>query len=163
MGAAGTQGIIPCDKLLADLQAADPDYPILSLFDAESAGQISLPAECDRQTQIGSSVFLAPSHPETLALRRGKLWLTVPSAALRQYLLGVFSRSQWRGKTWEEIKNSLFAPETEDALRRFFVEESGRRADIQFRLDEIARLDLEIEEQVLALYGMTGPATDAAS
>ena len=146
---------IPVGPLLDALAAADPDFPRVSLFDAEAMGQVTLPAECDTQTQIGSSVFTPPSHPETVVLRRGKLWLVVPDAGLRRYLVGALGGPQWRGRTWDEVKNALLAPETPDARQTFFAAEAAKRAEIEAGLAEIARRDAALEERVLNLYGIT--------
>ena len=151
----GTVAIaVPYDRLLDDLAAADPDFARVSLFDAEAQGQVTLPAECDRQTQIGSSVFTPPNHPDTVVLRRGKLWLVVPDEGLRRYLVGALGRPQWRGRTWDAIKTALLVPETPDGRAAFFAAEAARRAEIEARLEEIARRDAALEEQVLDLYGI---------
>lgn len=148
---------VPYDRLLDELAAADPDFPRVSLFDAEAQGQVTLPAECDKQTQIGSSVFVPPNHPETVVLRRGKLWLVVPDEGLRRYLVGALARPQWRGRTWDEIK-ALLIPETPEARAAFFAAEAAQRAEIGARLDQIAARDAALDARVLDLYGITDNA-----
>ena len=114
------QTVASYDKALDELRTADSAYPVASLSELESDRQIILPAKFDRQMPIADHVFISPLHPDALVLRSGKLWLKVPSAALRRYLLDTFSDPQWHGKSWDEIKNSLLAPANEEALIRFF-------------------------------------------
>jgi len=108
------------DKALDELRAADPTFPIATLNELESDGQITMPAKFDRQMTIANHVFISPLHQDALVLRSGKLWINVPSAALRKYLLGAFSNPEWHEKTWDDVKYSLLAPGNEEALARFF-------------------------------------------
>ena len=107
-------------------------------------------ADADREQRVHP-----PNHPETVVLRRGKLWLVVRDAGLRRYLVGALGGPQWRGRMWDEVKNALLAPETPDARAAFFAAEAAKRAEIEAGLAEIARRNAALEERVLNLYGIT--------
>lgn len=149
---------VPYDKLLRDIQEADSSYPTLTLFDARAAGMFSIPPRCDLSVSVSSNVFIPPRHPETVVLRHNKLWFEVPDEGVRKFLRGYLSAEQWRGRTWDEFKSQAVVPENADALAAFFAEEKRQRGQIVARLEEIARLDAHIDEQVLDLYGIVDPA-----
>jgi type I restriction enzyme M protein len=145
---------VPYDKLLRDIQEADSTYPTLTLFDARAAGMFSIPARCDLSVGVSSNVFTPTRHPETVVLRHNKLWFEVPDEGVRKFLRGYLGAQQWRGRTWDEFKSQAMVPADADALTAFFAEEERQRGQIETRLDEIARLDAWIDEQVLDLYGI---------
>jgi hypothetical protein len=64
---------------------------------------------------------------------------------------------QWQGQTWDEIKNQAVLPYEPEDLNLFFAAEQERRREIQTLLDEVARIDAEIDNSVLDLYGITDP------
>ena len=147
---------VPYDRLLIEMQKADPAFPTLTLFDARAAGLLTLPDRCDLSTQIGANVSLR--DPDSVMLRHNRLWLTAPDDALRRYLGGYLSRPQWRGRTWDEIKSQAVIPETPEARAAFFAAEARQVAGIQARLAEIAQHDTAIDNRVFTLYGITDPA-----
>ncbi|MGB8346767.1 MAG: N-6 DNA methylase [Ktedonobacteraceae bacterium] len=147
----------PYDMLLGKLQQADQMYPTLTLYDARIVGMFSIPDRCDVQTTISGNVFIPEKYPTTLVLRHNKLWLEVPDEPLSRYLLGIFKRPQWQGKTWDEIKDRVLIPGDAAALAALFALESRQREDIRLLLDDIARIDREIDERVLDLYCIHDP------
>ncbi len=145
---------IPYDTLLSELQQADSNYPILTLFDARILGMFSIPDRCNLQTTISSNIFIPEKYPTMLVLRHNKLWFEVPDERLRSYLSGALKRPQWQGKTWDEIKDRALIPGNTAALATFFALESRQRADVVLLLDGIEGIDREIDQRVLDLYGI---------
>lgn len=148
---------VPYNKLLRDLQAANRNFPILSFFDARAIGMFSIPARCDLQATISSNIYVPGKYPTSLVLRHNKLWLEVPDDNVRRYLRGYLSHPQWRGKTWDDLKNEAVIPENA-ALDTFFTAEAQQIQHIQTLLEDIKCIDAQIDEQVLDLYGITNPA-----
>ena len=146
---------VPYDFLLNDLQSANPNFPTLTFFDARMIGLFSIPEHCNLQATISSNVYIPDRHPTNLVLRHNKLWLEVPDENLRRYLRNYLSGPQWRGKTWDDIKNKAFVPEGSDALNTLLATETKQINHIQTLLDEIKRIDEKIDERVLDLYGIT--------
>lgn len=149
---------IPYNQLLQELTEQDPDYPILTFFDARTIGLFDIPAQCDLQATISSNVYIPDKYPTSLVLRHNKLWLEVPEDDVRRYLHDYLKQPQWQGKTWNEIRNTALIPEDGDALRDFFAAEARKIISISSLLDEIARIDAEIDEFVLDLYHITDVA-----
>lgn len=147
--------VVPYDKLMRDLQVANRDFPTLTLFDAKAVGLFSIPERCDLQAQISSNVYIPAKYPTSLVLRHNKLWFEVPDENVRRYLLGYLSRPQWRGKSWDEFKNQALIPEDDTALAAFFAAEAQKMSAIVTLLADIKRIDAEIDERVLDLYGIT--------
>lgn len=152
---------IPYDQLLRDIQAEDQNFPTLTLFQAHAAQLFSIPDKCDLQMQIGGNVFIPPKFPTTVVLRHNKLWLDVPDDKLRRFLCGSLGQPQWRGRTWDEIKNHVLVPEDDAALTAFFAREAQQVQLIQALLTDVAALDAQIDARVLDLYGITAPADRA--
>ena len=146
---------VPYDRLLRDLQIADRNFPALTLFDAKAVGLFSIPERCELQAQIGGNVYVPAKYPTSLVLRHNKLWFEVPDENVRRYLLGYLSRPQWRGKSWDEFKNEALIPEDDGALAAFFAAEAQKMSTIVTLLADIKRIDAEIDERVLDLYGIT--------
>lgn len=145
---------VPYDLLLQELHAADQWYPTVTLFDAAAIGMFSIPATCDPQTPISSNIYIPTKYPTHLVLRHNKLWLDVPNDNVRRYLLAYLKHSGWQGKTWDEIKNTALIPENEEALHALFVAEAQKKHAITTLLHEIKRIDTQIDEQILDLYGI---------
>ena len=80
---------------------------------------------------------------------------------LRRYLCGYLGRPQWRGRTYDAIKNQALLPDDDDALGRFFQKEAERIAEIRLPLRETAEIDAEIDEKLLDIYKITAPADRA--
>ncbi len=148
---------IPYDRLLIEIQQKNPNFSTLTLFDAKAVGIFVIPDRCDLQVTISSNIYTPDRYPTSVVLRHNKLWLVVEDDNIRQYLLGYLKRSQWRGKTWDEIKNQATLPTEANDINTFFAAERQRRSEIQTLLDEVAQIDAEIDEKVLDLYGITAP------
>jgi hypothetical protein len=148
---------IPYDRLLAEIQQSVPNFSTLTLFDAKAAGLFTIPDRCDLQVRISRNVYTPDRYPTSVVLRHNKLWLVVEDDNIRRYLLGYLKRPQWQGKTWDEIKNQATLPTEANDLNTFFAAEQQRRNEIQTLLDEVAQIDVEIDEKVLDLYGITDP------
>lgn len=149
---------VPYDLLLAELQRADSSYATYTLFEARAAGLLDIPARCDLRESVSGNIFTPAKYPSMLVLRHNKLWFDVPDDDLRRYLHGYLSRPQWRGKTWDDIKNQALIPEQAADRTRFFTAEAQQISAIHALLDAIAKLDAAIDERVLDLYGITTPA-----
>lgn len=143
---------IPYNALLQDIQSADSTYSILTFFDAMAAGMFSIPASCDLTACVSSNVFTPPRYPSTVVLKRNRLWFEVPDDGLRRFLCGYLNVPHWRGRTWNELKNQAVVPADINGLDVFFAEENKQRRQIEVRLDEITRLDKQVDELVLDLY-----------
>jgi len=150
--------VVPYDKLLHELQTADPAYPTLSLFQAQAAGRFTVLAPGEQSATVSGNVYVPARFPTSLVLRHNRLWLDVPNNDLRRYLQGYLSRPQWQNQTYDAIKNQAMLPEDDDALAAFFAAEAERIARIQTLLADAAALDAAIDERVLDLYGITDPA-----
>ncbi|MFZ1028864.1 MAG: N-6 DNA methylase [Limnoraphis robusta] len=148
---------IPYDRLLAKVQQRNSNFSTLTLFDAKAAGSFTIPDRCDLQVSISSNVYTPDRYPTSVVLRHNKLWLVVEDDNIRRYLLGYLKLPQWKGKTWDEIKNQVTLPYEANDLNTFFATEQQRRSEIQTLLDEVAQIDAEIDEKVLDLYGITNP------
>lgn len=150
--------LVPYDALLDELQTTQRDFPLLPLYDAQALGLLTLPDACDPSATIGSNVFVPAKYPQSIVLRRQKLWLEVHDAQRHRYLLHYLQRPQWRGKTWDEVKRHALLPADEEALQALFTLEEEKRARISTLLLEIRRLDAAIDERVLDLYDIAHPA-----
>ncbi|MBV9710749.1 MAG: hypothetical protein JO011_07545, partial [Ktedonobacteraceae bacterium] len=148
---------VPYDKLLKELQSSDRSFPVLTLLDAKAIGLFSIPPQCDLQAQISSNIYIPSRYPTSIVLKHNTLWFDVPDDGIRHYLVGYLSRPQWQGKTWDEIKNIALIPENDAALNTSFAAEEQKRCYITGLLAEIKRIDVEIDERVLDLYGITDP------
>ena len=149
---------VPYDKLLDDLRAVNANFPVLTFFDARVLGLLSIPERCDLQATVSSNIYPPDRNPTSLVLRHNKLWFEVPDENVRRYLLGYLSRPQWRGKTWDDLKNSAMIPDGAGALTTFFANEAQQMRHVRALLDEIKRIDAQIDECVLDLYGITNVA-----
>ena len=145
---------VPYDSLLSDLQR-NLGLPTLTFFDARAIGLFSIPDRCDIQASISSNIYIPDRYPTSLVLRHNKLWLEVADDDVRRYLLGYLRRPQWRGKTWDDLKNSALIPESADARTAIFAAEERQIHYVKALLDDIKRIDEHIDEQVLDLYGIT--------
>lgn len=150
---------VPYDTLLGELQAANPGFPTLTLYDARLIDMFSIPARCDLQATIGSNVYIPERYPTSVVLRHNKLWFEVPDDGIRHYLLHYLARPRWQGKTWDEFKSMALIPEDSRSLQALFAAEEQKVRYITALLDEIKHIDAEIDERVLNLYGITN-ATD---
>jgi hypothetical protein len=139
--------------LLNELQNAKRDFPIITFFDARAIGLFSIPERCDLQATISSNIYISDKYPTSIVLRNNKLWLEIPDDNVRHYLLGYLKRPMWQGKTWDEIKNIALIPEDAD-LNTFFAAEAQKMNYITVLLADIKRIDREIDERVLDLYGI---------
>lgn len=148
---------VPYDQLLRDLQATDAGFPTLSFFEARAVGLFSIPDRCDLQATISSNIFIPDKYPIALVLRHNKLWFEVPDQNMRRYLLAYLNQSQWQGKTWDDLKHTAFVPGDSFALDAFFLLETRQLDHIRALLDDIRRIDREIDERVLDLYGINDP------
>ena len=144
--------------LLQELQTTTRNFPVLTLYDARAVGLFAIPDRCDLEETIGSNIYVPEKYPSTVVLRHNKLWLEVPGDDMRRYLQTYLSSPRWRGKTWDEIKNSALVPEDAQALQTLFAEEAKKKEHILTLLDEIKQVDAEIDERVLDLYGITNIA-----
>lgn len=149
---------VPYDILLNDLQSANPNFPTLTFFDARMKGLFGISEHCDLQATISSNVYIPDRYPTNLVLRHNKLWFEVPGENLRRYLRNYLSGPQWRSKTWDDIKNTALIPEGSDALTTLLATETQQVNYMRTLLDEIKRIDEEIDERVLDLYGITNAA-----
>jgi type I restriction enzyme M protein len=148
----------PFDTLLQELQTANRNFPVLTLYDARAVNLFGIPDRCDLQAAISSNIYVPEKYPSTLVLRHNKLWLEVPDDDVRRYLQAYLTSPRWQGKIWDEIKNSALMPENAQALQMLFAEEAKKKQHIMTLLDEIKRIDEEIDERVLDLYGITNRA-----
>jgi len=146
---------IPYDRLLAEVQQRNPNFSTLTLFDAKAAGLFTIPDRCNLQVSISSNVYIPDRYPTSVVLRHNNLWLVIEDDNIRRYLLNYLKLPQWKGKTWDEIKNQVTLPYETNDLNTFFAAEQQRRTEIQTLLDEVAQIDVEIDEKVLDLYGIT--------
>lgn len=149
---------VPYDALLNELQAADRNFPVLTLYDARALDLFAIPERCDLQATISGNVYNPERYPTSVVLRHNKLWLEVPEEEVRRYLLRYLGCPRWRGKTWDEIRNTALIPEDAASLSLLFAAETQKIETIQTLLDEIKRIDAEIDERVLDLYGITDAA-----
>ncbi len=145
---------VPYDSLLSDLQR-NLSLSTLTFFDARAIGLFSIPDRCDIQASISSNIYIPDRYPTSVVLRHNKLWLEVPDDDVRRYLLGYLRRPQWRGKTWDDLKNSALIPESADARAAIFAAEERQIHYVKALLDDIKHIDEHIDEQVLDLYGIT--------
>lgn len=150
--------VVPFDTLLQELQTANRTFPVLTLYDARAIGLFTIPDRCDLQASLSSNIYVPEKYPSTLVLRHNKLWLEVPDDNVRRYLQTYLSSPHWRGKTWDEIKNSALVPEDGQALRTLFAEDVKKQQYILTLLDGVKRIDAEIDERVLDLYGIRNMA-----
>jgi hypothetical protein len=149
---------IPGDRLLTEIQQTDRQFSTLSLFDAKAAGLFTIPDRCELRVNISSNVYIPERYPNSIVLRSNKLWLVVEHEQLRRYLINYLKLPQWKGRSWDEIKNVAVIPAENSDLEIFFQAEQQRRLEIQTLLDEVAQIDAEIDEKVLDLYGITEPS-----
>ncbi|NNJ10998.1 N-6 DNA methylase [Chloroflexales bacterium ZM16-3] len=152
---------LPYDRLLEELQAKNPEVAPYKLLDALYTGVIAIATEVDQTETVSSNIFVAPKHPTSVVLRRNKLWLTVPDADVRDYLVNYLSRPRWRGKRWADVAEEALILVREEDRSAFSALVQARQAEIVARLDRIDQIDQEIDRRVLALYGITDPAEQA--
>ncbi|MEO6888296.1 MAG: TaqI-like C-terminal specificity domain-containing protein, partial [Ktedonobacteraceae bacterium] len=148
---------VPYDRLLGDLQTANAYFPVLTFFDAMATQLFNIPDKCDLQAPVSSNVYIPERYPTSVVLRHNRLWLEVPDDDLRRYMLGYLRSPRWAGKTWDDLKNEALLPEGGDALTAFFRAEAQQINSIRALLEEIQRIDAQIDERVLDLYGITNP------
>ena len=96
-----------------------------------------------------------------VVLRANQLWVEADDADIRRYLLNYLARPQWKGRSWNEVSGSALLPEPPGALAALFAEEARIAAEIADAMGAIAEADLEIDNRVLDLYGITDPADRA--
>ncbi len=149
---------VPYDRLLRDIQTENPNFPVLTFFDARALGLISIPEQCDLRATVSSNIYISDKYPNNVVLRHNKLWFEVPGEDVCRYLSGYLSRPQWHGKAWDDLKNNALIPEGTNALKAFFAAEAQQIDSILILLDEIKRIDAKIDERVLDLYGITNAA-----
>ncbi|MFL5696631.1 MAG: N-6 DNA methylase [Ktedonobacteraceae bacterium] len=149
---------VPYDTQLSELQQIDRSFPVLTFYDAKSIEMFSIPDRCDLHATISSNIFIPSKYPTTLVLRHNKLWFEIPDEEVRRYLFGYLKRPQWRGKTWDELKNIALIPEDTSTLKTFFAAEAQKIHHVTTLLNEIKHIDTEIDERVLDLYGITDAA-----
>jgi type I restriction enzyme M protein len=149
---------IPPDRLMEEIQQNRRDFNTLTLFDARAIGLFSIPDTCDLQYAISSNIFTPDRYPNSVVLKHNKLWLVVEDNDLRRYLLVYLKLPRWQKRTWDEIKNIALIPAEASDLDIYFNAEQQRRDEIQNLLDQAARIDAEIDERVLDLYGITEPS-----
>lgn len=146
---------IPFDKLLVEVQKANPHFPVLDLYDAKASGKFEIPSKCDLSATVSSNIFIAKKHPASVVLRNNQLWFDVEDKRIRQYFLHYLKSPQFTHRTWDEIKTKAFVPENEKALDEFFAVKEKKYLEISEILKSIADLDNQIDEQVFNLYGIT--------
>ena len=152
---------LPYERLLEELQAGNAEFTPYRLSDALYQGSFSLPAEADQTESVSSNVFVAPKHPTSVVLRRNKLWLDVPDADLRDYLVNALRGPRWHGKLWAEVAEALLMPVRSEDRAAFAAAVQARQSAITARLDRIDQLERELDQQVFALYGITDPIEQA--
>jgi type I restriction enzyme M protein len=148
---------VPYEVLLRELRTTRQDFPVFTLYDAQAVGLFSIPANCDLSVTVSKNVFNPTKYPNTIVLRHNKLWFEVPDERWRGYLLNYLQSPQWQGKTWDNLKDTAFVPEDENALEELFTLEQQKRKRILALLNEIQQIDAEIDNRVLDLYGITDP------
>ena len=107
---------------------------------------------------LASHISISDKYPTNITLRHNKLWLEVTDDNVRRYLLGYLKLSKWQSKTWDDIKNVAIIPEDTASLNTLFTAEARKISYITTLLATIKRLDREIDERVLDLYGITNAA-----
>lgn len=152
---------LPYDRLLAELQAGKPDTAAYTLADAQYQGVLAVPGAADQSETISGNIFVSTRHPTSVVLRRNKLWLDVPDADLRDYLVNYLSRPGWRGMRWTDLAEQALMLVREADRAAFAELVQTRRAAIVARLDRIDQLDQELDRRVLDLYGISDPAERA--
>lgn len=148
---------VPYEVLLRQLRTARLDFPVLTLYDARAIGLFSIPANCDLSVAVSKNIFTPAKYPNTIVLRHNKLWFEVPDERWRGYLLNYLQSPHWQRKTWDDLKDTAFLPEDENALQELFTLEQQKRERILALLNEIQQIDAEIDNRVLDLYGITDP------
>src|SRR5439155_5060950 len=126
---------VPYDTQLSELQQIDRSFPVLTFYDAKSIEMFSIPDRCDLHATISSNIFIPSKYPTTLVLRHNKLWFEIPDEEVRRYLFGYLKRPQWRGKTWDELKNIALIPEDTSTLKTFFAAEAQKIHHVTTLLD----------------------------
>ena len=158
----GKNGLeLPYDRLLAELQANEADFVPYKLADAQYHGVFTVPAEADQSATVSSHVFIPAKDPTSVVLRRNKLWLTVPDAALRDYLVSYLRQPRWHGKPWGEVVEAALMPVRAEDRAAFAAMVQTRTAELTARLARIEQLDRTLDARVFALYGITDPAEQA--
>jgi type I restriction-modification system DNA methylase subunit len=153
---------LPYDRLFAELQAANPDVAAFRLLDALYQPEVvSLPEGVDETATVSSNIYVPQRYPTSVVLRHNKLWLTVPDADLREYLVNYLSSPRWRGKPWAQVSTEALMPVNAEDRAAFAALVQARQAEIVARLDRIDQLDREIDQRVLVLYGITDPGEQA--
>ncbi len=152
---------VPFDKLIDALRAEDANFPLLTLFDLEAAGDAILNEGANASTTVSSNVFVPTKFPHTLVLRHRELYLTIPDDELRRYLLAYLARPLWTKRPYSQIRNAALVPATPEARARFFAREAAEIQRIHALLDDVAATDATLDNCVLDLYGITAPADRA--
>ena len=145
---------VPYDTLLSELQQSNPDYPVVTLFDARSLGYLRIPEQCDLNAAVSSNVYIPEKYPTSLVLRHNKLWFEIADDAVRRYLYGSLKHPRWQGKTWDDMKHTVLVAEDTDSLKTFFALREQKIRAITTLLNDIKQIDREIDERVLDLYGI---------
>lgn len=145
---------VPYDVLLERLQQEDAGFRVMSLRAARDSGWFTLPAMCDVRATIGRKVAISRRHPQRVVLRPRTLWLQVANADVRRYLAGSLRHPRWCGVPWDEVEQTATIPATATALARLFEAEHQQRTMVLDLVNEVERLDHQIDEMVRALYGM---------
>lgn len=148
--------VIPYDLLIKRLQR-DVALPTITLFDARAIGLLTVERKTPDVTHAGRA-FIPDRYPTTVVVRHQHFWFDIPDEQARIYMLGYLNSPQWKGATWDDLKDTVRIPETSDAYTTFFAMEQQEKDEIRTMLDEIEDLDAQIDTEVLDLYGITSPA-----
>ena len=156
IAASGHRVSVPFDALLAQLQRERPDLETLALPDAEALGLFSIGAGCNRDATLSDNVRIAPKFPTQITLKYKQLWLDVPDADARTFLLGLLGRPGLAGRRWSDLESddTIRVPQSAAALDAFFAFAAARQTEIQALLIQAQALDTQIDERVLDLYGI---------
>jgi type I restriction enzyme M protein len=153
---------LPYDQLFTELQAAHPEVAPFRLLDALYQPEVlSLPNNIDESETVSSNIYVPKQYPTSVVLRHNKLWLTVPDADLREYLVNYLSHPRWRGKPWRQVAAEALMPVNAEDRTAFADLVQARRAEIVARLNRIDQLDQEIDQRILTLYGIVDPGEQA--
>lgn len=149
---------LPFDSLVAELQLQLPSMPTLDLRDARVVGHFSIPTECDRNARLGG-VKISDKFPTQISLKFRKLWLDVPDADIRRFLVGLLSSPLYSGQTWNDLEGdeAIRVPESPADFARFWNLVEQRQSQVRAVWDETQDIDRQIDERVLDLYGIANP------
>jgi type I restriction-modification system DNA methylase subunit len=160
MRVGGPQIGVPLDAVVAELQGEVPALETLDLRDARAAGLYSIPEACQTDVKLSESIRIPSKFPTQITLKFSRLWLEVPDAHARRFLLGLLSLSRFAGRTWSELEgdNTIRVPESPSDFERVWNRVEEQEAQIRAQLERAAALDRQIDERVLDLYKITNPA-----